>query len=133
MADRKAAPSPAAHDTDDASLMLVTFACADARVGLEAQRVRSSRRIPVDAQPPAPTLSALLGLPAPAPMSQPFCLELKSGEGSVEVLVEGPVELVALSARQVFPLPGLIAATSRVRGLRALGLTEAGIVLLVGL
>lgn len=114
--------------------MLVSFACPQGRIGLEAQHVRGSRSIGSDEPMSAiPRLAELLGLPASGPMRQPTCLLLKTDLGSAEVLVEGPVELVSLPVRQVFPLPRLVAATSCVRGLRALALTDSGAVLLIGL
>lgn len=125
---------PPQADHGDATLMLVTFACRRGRVGVEARHVRRSRRAgEAESLSEIPRLDALLGLDSLARMQQPTCLVVDSGEGLTEVLVEGPVELIALPAHQVFPLPPLIAETSKVHGLRALGLTDQGVLLLIGL
>lgn len=62
------------------------------------------------------------------------CLQLQLGERSQTLRVDGPVELLRLPVAHIHPLPALLAASTRVCGLRALVLTDApGLLLLVDL
>jgi hypothetical protein len=97
------------------SLDVVLFKDEGRRTGLEARLVRAARPTPDARQ----------------------CLSLKRpdrGEDD-ELIVDGPLELVSLPVAAIHPLPPLLAARTRLRGLRALAIWppagEDAIVLLV--
>lgn len=119
-----AADSGAINETLD----LVLFSAGGWRVGLEARWVGASRLAP--AQATGCKMETLLGVASTAsttPTAPRQYLQLKRLGGSQDVLVGSPVELVSLPASAIHPLPPLLAARTRLRGLRAIALqTNAG-------
>ena len=114
------------HDkvvADHENLDVVLFTAGGWRVGLEARQVRGSR--PAPSATAAADVASLLGLP-PVGETSPACqcLALKplpqQRNGDREIQVEGPVDLVSLPASVIHPLPALLAARTRLPGLRAL-------------
>ena len=116
---------------DTATLDVVLFSAGGWRAGFEARRVRAARLAPagsvdkgIEAQlgfsPDAPGPSAS----ASAPLRQR--LRLKGADddakGDTEMLVDGPVDLVCLPVTAIHSLPPLLAARTRLHGLRALAL-----------
>jgi len=98
-------------------------------VGIEAGQIGGSRRCePADAATPA--LAALLDLPG-GDSGDRQVLALKASGG--EIRVAGPVELRALPAACIHPLPPLLAARCRLPGLRAVALEHGRLVLLIDL
>ena len=102
-------------------LAVVLFSAGGWRVGIEARQVRSSR--PASESGQSGELAAALGLPAVAgsPLNRQF-LTLKRPEQDKEILVDAPVDLLKLPVATIHPLPPLLAARTRLRGLRALAI-----------
>lgn len=114
--------------TAEASLPVVTFQAAGARFALPARQVVAMRPLE-DASPPAIAMEDLLGLPRQAP---PTCLlRLRVGDAEMTVQVCGDVAMHPLPAASIHPLPPLIAACSRLKGLSAVALDEAGMIILI--
>ncbi len=113
-------------------LDLVLFGARGGRFGVEARQVLACRTVEGDEAPLR--VEVLLGL-AEAPSSPRARQVLRVGSPSsgLEVSVEGPVEFRSLAAASVHPLPPLLAARTRLHGLRALAVTEAGMLPLVEL
>lgn len=113
-------------------LEVVFFSLAGWRLGLEARWVRGARRASSTdwAASQQGKTAALLGFPvdagyndhpAPAPTAPQWLAIQVSLTGQVrEILVDGPVELVALPVAVIYPVPPLLAARTALRGLRAL-------------
>lgn len=119
--------APARHD----GLDVVSCAVAGWRIGFEAWRVQGARSAQVS--PTQATATATrLGLPGPTqPPRAPQWLRLHHAGQMHELLVDGPVELLRLPVAAIHPLPALLAASTRVQGLRALGFTPTGEMLLL--
>ncbi len=106
-------------------LAVVLFSAGGWRVGIEARQVRSSR--PASESGQSGELAAALGLPAVAgsplgsPLNRQF-LTHKRPEQDKEILVDAPVDLLKLPVATIHPLPPLLAARTRLRGLRALAI-----------
>ena len=109
------------------NLDVVLFSVSGWHVGFEARRIRSSCLAPegilgncIEAQ-----LGFSLGT-AKVSATPRQCLLIKSADddakGDTEILVDGPVDLVFLPVAAIHPVPFLIAARTRLRGLRALAL-----------
>jgi hypothetical protein len=123
-----------ADDPDEANdrLDLVLCSAGGWTIGIEAAQVSGAWPATSAMASDCATASALIGLPtAPEPAPQEgkrtgfYLLSLKQPEQ--EVVVNLPVEFVSLPFRQIHPLPALLAARTRLRGLRAVMLpAEAG-------
>ena len=111
----------AAPDLSRGTIDMAVFFAAGRRLGLEARHVRSLTRVQ-DAGDRRRIEDALGLLPAGAPSGAPYSLQLKQTEAAF--LVDGPVEFVSLPAMSIHPLPPLLAACTRLRGLRALAFME---------
>lgn len=117
-------------------LEVVFFSLAGWRLGLEARCVRGARiGSQMDRATQQGKTATLFGfpmgahghpsLPTTAPQPQWLAIQ-ESTTGQVhEILVDGPVELITLPAAAIYPVPPLLAARTRLRGLRALVLEEA--------
>jgi hypothetical protein len=117
--------------TAEASLAVVIFAAAGARFGLPARQVIAMRP-GTDAETGYITIEALLGLPHEAATATTSrLLMLRMGDGQVTVLVPGEVVMRDLPSQAIHRLPDLVAARSRVNGIAALALDEAGLLTLV--
>lgn len=105
-------------------LDVVLFGAAGWRVGVEARHVAALDRAPADGS--CRPVEALLGLPdAVSPAGERYRLTF-AGTGTA-VTVAGPVEFAGLPVRALRRLPPLVARSTRLHGLRALGVTgEAG-------
>ncbi len=108
-------------------LDVVLFSVCDWRVGFEAHRIRSSSRAPAGTL--GNSMEARLGFSPCAPKvsaTPSQCLLIKSADddakGDTEILVDGPVDLVCLPVAAIHPLPPLLAARTRLHGLRALAI-----------
>lgn len=122
------APSDAQYSGQ--TLEVVMFRCGVQRCAVEARLVRASRPLPQDGTPPC--LAPRLGLPAEGGAARQL-LVFKHPEADIPYTVTSPVQLRAVPLEHIHPLPALLAATTRIHGLRALILDAEGIVLLVGL
>ncbi|MBY0453548.1 MAG: hypothetical protein K2Q11_01525 [Burkholderiaceae bacterium] len=114
-------------DTHGSTLEVVFFSLAGWRLGLQAQQVRAARGVVphTDCTAQLEATTALLGFPAHAhPPTAPQWLVLQRAGQEHEMLVDGPVELVALPVAAIHPLPPLLAARTQLRGLRALVLPD---------
>lgn len=112
------------------TLDMVVFHAGTYRCAVEARQVRASR--PLAASGGVPALESLLGLPEPAdPPSARLMLLIRHPEGDFPLSVRAPVQMQAMAASAIHPLPPLLAARTRVRGLRALALEAEGMTLLV--
>lgn len=112
----------------EASLPVVTFRAAGVRFALPARQVVAMRPLE-DASSAAAAMEDLLGLPREA---SPACLlHLRIRDTEMTVQVSGEVAMRQLSASSIHPLPPLIAACSRLKGLSAVALDEAGMIILI--
>lgn len=108
------------------TLDLVLFSAGGWRVGLEARWVCASRHAP--AQATGCEIESLLGFASAGhmtPAASRQYLQLKRVDGSKDILVGSPVELVSLPASAIHPLPPLLAARTGLCGLRAIALPTA--------
>ena len=112
---------------DQETLDVVLFSVCGWRVGFEARRIRSSCLAPAEML--SNGIEAQLGfsLGAPKVSATPRqCLLIKNADddakGDMEILVDAPVDLVFLPVAIIHPLPPLLAARTRLHGLRALAL-----------
>lgn len=113
-------------------LTLVTFRVADVRFAIEARCVAGScAGGGGDTQGDALNARAWLNLQGGDDTARPAQLRLKPGWGGQTLIVDGPIELVELPARCIHPLPHAIAATTRLRGLRAIAFDAAGLLLIL--
>ncbi|WP_428559541.1 MAG: hypothetical protein ACP59X_14420 [Solidesulfovibrio sp. DCME] len=105
-------------------LDVVLFWAAGWRVGFEARQVAALDRLAGEGE--CRPVEALLGLPlGPAPSGERSRLTLRASREAVTVA--GPVEFASLPAGDLRRLPPLVAAGTRLVGLRALAVTgEAG-------
>ena len=110
--------------THHATLDMVFFSTGRWRVGIEAGWVRGARPAsPADWAGNPARAAALLNFPAGFSSAKaPQWLSLKGFGQDHQILVEGPVELLRLALAAIHPLPPLLAARTRLRGLQALGL-----------
>ena len=115
----------------DATLAIVSFAAGAHRFAAEARQIDALVDVQVDAQVndlAATTIEALLGVPQRGAAHR-RCLRL----GAQRVAVGEPVELRALPADQLHPLPELVARRIGIAGVRALAFDADGALLLVDL
>ena len=111
-------------DGADERLDLVLFSAGGWTVGIEAAQVSGAWPSTSAMARNCATVSALIGLPS-APQHAPqegkrtgmHLLSLKHPEQ--DVVVNLPVEFVSMPFQQIHPLPALLAARTRLRGLRA--------------
>ncbi len=111
-------------DGVDDRLDLVLFSAGAWMVGIEAAQVAGAWPATSAMASNCATACALIGLPT-APQDAPqegkrtgmHLLSLKHPEQ--DVVVNLPVEFVSVPFRQIHPLPALLAARTRLRGLRA--------------
>lgn len=122
--------APTAAQYSGQTLEVVIFRCGAQRCAVEARQVRASRPLPQDST--APCLAPRIGLPDEGGAARQL-LVFKHPEADIPYTVAPPVQLQAVPLEQIHPLPALLAATTRIHGLRALILDAEGIVLLVGL
>ena len=112
------------------ALPVVLFSVGGWRMGVEARLVRGLRPATEIAPETAPegALAAALGLAqVSGSLSGAHCLTLKRAEQDKEIRVDAPVDLLNLPIAAIYPLPPLLAARTRLRGLRALAIRpEAG-------
>lgn len=110
-------------DTSDPlreALDVVLFSAGGRRIGVEARHVRGLTRLPGAGS--KPRIEDVLGLPPGDAPSAPSRLQFKRTD--LEFLVDGPVEFVRLPAVSIRPLPSLLAACTRLSGLRALAFMD---------
>ena len=103
------------------SIDIVLFSAGVWRVGVEARWVRSSHGAPAEATDNA--VEALLGFErttAAAPTVLRQYLQLKHPDGDIDILVDGPVELLSMPVSAIHALPPLLAARTGLRALQAL-------------
>ncbi|MBF0273014.1 MAG: hypothetical protein HQL98_13270 [Magnetococcales bacterium] len=108
-------------------LNVVLFSLGEWRVGLEAKRVRGCRLAPAaeeETEQPCLDLEKRLGLSADPSTKQRMILEIAHPDHPLTWRVTGPVVLHALPIATIHPLPRLLAARTRLPGLRALALTD---------
>ena len=112
---------------DSTGVDFVIFCVNGWRVAFEARQIRSSS-IAQEAHL-CKDIEALLGFSPAGSKTSPTprqCLRIKGAEDNPEdekeFLVNGPVDLVCLPVAAIYPLPPLLAARTRLHGLRALAL-----------
>jgi len=116
----------------DLALDLVSFMAGGHRFAVEATQVRTQLN---DAYPGALTAEALLGM-EPDPYGGcgfQRVLMMKQAGADVAVLVTEPVLLHHLPLAAIHPVPALMAASTSLVGMRALGMTAQGLMILVQL
>lgn len=114
----------------DSTLDLVLFKAGPYSFGLEASKVRGSGE---PSAPDIPTAESLLALSGEHADRCRKCLTIKGSGRDYELSVSAPFELCAIPVDAIHPLPIALAARCRLPGLRALALTERGLILLVDL
>jgi hypothetical protein len=118
----------------ESTLDMVIFHAGNHRCAVEARQVRASR--PLDGHGGVPALESLLGLPEPGPEKADspgarLMLLMRHPGGDFPLSVRAPLQMQAMAASAIHPLPPLLAARTRIRGLRALALEAEGMTLLV--
>ena len=116
----------------ESTLDMVVFHTGNHRCAVEARQVRASR--PLDGYGGVPALESLLGLPEPEKADSPgarLMLLMRHPGGDFPLSVRAPLQMQAMAASAIHPLPPLLAARTRLRGLRALALEAEGMTLLV--
>lgn len=120
----------------ESTLDMVVFHTGNHRCAVEARQVRASR--PLDGHGGMPTLESLLGLPEPEPGPEKagspgvrLMLLMRHPDGDFPLSVRAPLQMQAMAASAIHPLPPLLAARTRLRGLCALALEAEGMTLLV--
>lgn len=103
------------------TLAFVLVTAGGWRIGLEAHRVAGLH--PAPAEGDGDDIESLLGLP-PAAGTAATAQTLHLRRPRRDIRVCGPVELVRLPLSCIHPLPPLLAARTRLRGLCALALRE---------
>lgn len=111
------------------TLEVVTFRAGGQRCAVEARSVRASRPLSADIPPP---LAQRIGLQEETDGPRQLLL-FKHPQGDIPCAVTPPVQLQAVPVEYIHPLPPLLAATTKISGLRALILDADGIILLVEL
>lgn len=116
------------------TLDMVVFHVGNHRCAVEARQVRASR--PLDGHDGVPALESLLGLPEPGPEKTDspgarLMLLMRHPDGEFPLSVRAPLQMQAMAASAIHPLPPLLAARTRIHGLRALALEAEGMTLLV--
>jgi len=109
------------------SLDVVSFAAGGFRFAVQACQVRGML---AEGAPGAIAAEALIGLAPPA--GAPRRLLVVGGRGAC-VEVGEPVELEALPAASLFPLPPPVAARISLSGIKGVAVISSGIVLIVDL
>jgi hypothetical protein len=125
-----------------ATLDMVVFHAGHYRYAVEARQVRASR--PLAGHGEIPALESLLGLPEAEPEAEPeagpervgytaarLMLLMRHPDGDFPLSVRAPLQMQAMATSAIHPLPPLLAARTRIRGLRALALEAEGATLLV--
>ena len=116
------------------TLQVVSFFAGGRRCALEARQVRALRPLSGEDSEGYPTIDPLLGLPEQSEeCSQRQVLTIRLPESDVEFSVAAPVELREFEFTAIHPLPDLVAARTRLRGLCALALETDGLTLLFDL
>ena len=113
-------------------LELVLFGAGGFRFGVEARQVLAARAAERDEAPLRVERLLALG-EEPSSARGRVVLRVGSGSSGLDVAVEGPVELLGVAAASVHPLPPLLAARTRLQGLRALAFVEGQLLPLVDL
>lgn len=111
---------------DDLLFETVVFAAGRGRFAIAAAKVAALE--PADTATDAPRIERSLGLPV-TKSGQTRTLRLRAG--GRRYAVRHPVELKKLPGRHLYPLPPLAAARLQIYGVKALGLDEAGAILIV--
>ena len=111
------------------ALDVVLFGVCGWRVGIEARGVRGARNAQACAGSgdTAGGIAGQLGLEIVSTAFARELLVLKGSDGADgdrAVLVEAPVDFVSLPVESIYPLPPLLAARTRLNGLRALALNH---------
>ncbi|MEN6586916.1 MAG: hypothetical protein ABFE02_12830 [Sulfuricella sp.] len=115
-------------------LEVVTFFAGGQRCAMEARQVRASRPLHGDDWESYPAIDSLLGLEEGDKIRTPRqVLTIRLPEADVELSVATPVQLRELKLDAIHPLPDLVAARTRLRGLHALALDEEGLTLIFDL
>lgn len=114
------------------SLEMVVFRAAGHRCAIEARLVRGSRLPSSDRETATiASIESRLGLEDPSEKPR-LILELRTPPGT-SVAVRSEVEVRRLPHAILHPLPPLVAARTRLLGLKGLALEPDGLTLLVGL
>lgn len=113
---------------------VVTFFAGGQRCAMAARQVRASRPLRGDEHEGMPAIDPLLGLPqGDKDGASRQVLTIRLPAADVELSVATPVQLRELELDVIHPLPDLIAARSRLPGLRALALEADGLTLIFDL
>jgi hypothetical protein len=116
------------------TLEVVTFFAGGQRCAMEARLVRALRTLSGEEDESCPAIDQLLGLPEQNNACMPRqVLTIRLPESDVEFSVAAPVELRKLESAAIHPLPDLVAARTRLRGLCALVLETDGFILMFDL
>jgi len=114
-------------------LDIVSCDAAGYRIGLLADQVAAAHALPPQAKTDANTLALedLLGLEATQqPIQQ--CLTLKIGaQYTAQISISSDISLTSLAVEAIQPLPALLAARCRLKGVSALTLSDNQLMLLV--
>lgn len=116
------------------TLEVVTFFAGGQRCAMEAHQVRALRPLTDEDSGTYPAIGFLLGLPEQnKSCSQLQVLTISLSGSDVELSVSAPVELRELAFDHIHPLPDLVAARTRLRGLCALVVETDGLTLIFDL
>ncbi len=116
------------------TLKVVTFFAGGQRCAMEARQVRALRPLTDEDSGTYPAIGSLLGLPEQnKSCSQLQVLTISLSGSDVELSVAAPVELRELAFDLIHPLPDLVAARTRLRGLCALVMETDGLTLIFDL
>ena len=111
------------------TLEVVSFMAGGHRFAVEAAQVRT--QLPSGQAGDLLTAEQLLGLPDEEAQTSRRVLLMKHPAGDYSVMVSEPVELHAVGINAIYPLPTLIAARSKLAGIRGLAMGAEGVTVLV--
>jgi hypothetical protein len=127
-------PGQALSSASSTSLEVVTFFAGGQRCAMEARQVRALRPLSDEDARIYPALDSVLGLSEQNnACSHRQILTIRLPESDVEFSVAVPVELSKFELASIHPLPDLVAARTRLRGLCALALETDGLTLMFDL
>lgn len=127
-------PGQVLSSASSTTLEVVTFFAGGQRCAMEARQVRALRPLSDEDGRNYLALDSVLGLSElNNTCSHRQILTIRLPESDVEFSVAVPVELSKLELASIHPLPDLVAARTRLRGLCALALETEGLTLMFDL
>lgn len=115
-------------------LDMVACVAAGYHIGLLAEQVAAAHTLTTQAKTDANTLALedLLGLKATQQPTIQQCLTLKIGaQYTAQISISSDISLISLALEAIQPLPALLAARCRLKGVSALTISDNQLMLLV--